>query len=126
VLLLHDLGLRPADLQRLTETRSEIFQMGIVTMRRKLRFFQEALGLRLVWLVGACSGLVEGPADQVSRVSAECGFCWLVYCLPYPTFVESVRPCVPSQPLLHLPSACSLLLISLTRTCMPRNHFATA
>lgn len=45
VLLLHELGLRGADFERLAETRVEIFQMGIVTMRRKLRFLQDAIGL---------------------------------------------------------------------------------
>ena len=46
MLLLHSLGLRAAELQRLTESRPEIFQMGIVTMRRKLKFFQDTIGLR--------------------------------------------------------------------------------
>lgn len=46
VLLLHDLGLRSADFQRLVDSRPEIFQMGIVTMRRKLKFFQDTIGLR--------------------------------------------------------------------------------
>ena len=46
MLLLHELGLRAADFQRLTESRPEIFQMGIVTMRRKLKFFQDTIGLR--------------------------------------------------------------------------------
>ncbi len=46
VLLLHDLGLRSADFQRLVDSRPEIFQMGIVTMRRKIKFFQDTIGLR--------------------------------------------------------------------------------
>ncbi|KAL4446227.1 hypothetical protein ABPG77_003034 [Micractinium sp. CCAP 211/92] len=45
VLLLHDLGLRSADFQRLGDSRPEIFQMGIVTMRRKIKFFQDTIGL---------------------------------------------------------------------------------
>jgi hypothetical protein len=54
VLLLHELGLRAADFQRLTESRPEIFQMGIVTMRRKLKFFQDAIGLRCAACCASC------------------------------------------------------------------------
>lgn len=52
VLLLYELGLRPSDFDRLAESRPEIFQMGIVTMRRKLKFLQDTIGLR--W--GALNG----------------------------------------------------------------------
>lgn len=57
VLLLHELGLRTSDFDRLAESRPEIFQMGIVTMRRKLKFLQDTIGLR--WAGTAHSGSQE-------------------------------------------------------------------
>ena len=43
--LLAQLGLRTADFRRLVENRPEVFQTGEATMRRKLQFLRDAVGL---------------------------------------------------------------------------------
>lgn len=74
VLLLHDLGLRSADFQRLVDSRPEIFQMGIVTMRRKIKFFQDTIGLRCggaAW--GAQRAQLGGTAGTGRRIAGTTG-----------------------------------------------------
>lgn len=73
VLLLYELGLRAADFQRLTESRPEIFQMGIVTMRRKLKYFQDTIGLRC--LVASAPEKVSGHSGGTA-VGALCRGPW--------------------------------------------------
>lgn len=66
MLLLYELGLRPSDFDRLAESRPEIFQMGIVTMRRKLKFLQDTIGLR--W-GGAAGGVGSTGRLRLMRLS---------------------------------------------------------
>ncbi|KAI7840979.1 hypothetical protein COHA_005208 [Chlorella ohadii] len=70
VLLLYELGLRPSDFDRLAESRPEIFQMGIVTMRRKLKFLQDTIGLsnaQLAKVISKFPRILEYRSERTLR-----------------------------------------------------------
>jgi mTERF domain-containing protein len=70
VLLLYELGLRTSDFDRLAESRPEIFQMGIVTMRRKLKFLQDTIGLsnaQLAKVISKFPRILEYRSERTLR-----------------------------------------------------------
>jgi hypothetical protein len=67
VLLLYELGMRAPDFQRLTASKRKIFQIGIVSMRRKLKFLQDTIGLRCVVrvMLHGCANTWPAPLPPV-------------------------------------------------------------
>jgi mTERF domain-containing protein len=68
--LLAQLGLKPADFTRLVDTRPEVFQTGVATMRKKLQFLRDAVGLsqeELAKVIVKCPRILEYRSEQTIR-----------------------------------------------------------
>ncbi|KAI3432860.1 hypothetical protein D9Q98_010443 [Chlorella vulgaris] len=70
VLLLYELGMRASDFQRLTASKRKIFQIGIVSMRRKLKFLQDTIGLsneELTKVIAKFPRILEYKSERTFR-----------------------------------------------------------
>ncbi|KAG7673774.1 hypothetical protein KSW81_006965 [Nannochloris sp. 'desiccata'] len=72
--LLAQLGLKPADFTRLVDTRPELFQTGVATMRKKLQFLRDAVGLsqeELAKVIVKCPRILEYRSEETIRPRLE-------------------------------------------------------